>query len=378
MIVNNNNNYQFNSINLINKMNNVDFDKLFEISNNCKLITVKENVSIKDGYNICCKTEMLPIIDGLQCLLCKKIKFLENEHDEKGTNQNCIINFSNSNYFHFGTIETSYEDKVNKIYDKMCHILNHTEYHINRSILRESAKLVKIIIDGTKKVKKDNRASLFGAAVYYTSKHMNEIYDKIEISKAFKLNKRGIASGDKILKKLWIYNKLQINIDKDPIPLYVQKYCNLLKCDKYTNDTINIVNLLIKLNISQKAQIKSICAGATYYYIYLQNFIIDNQSNLDSNEVNDKILVTKSDFEIICNVGKTTFMDIYKDILYFQYLLPEDYQIDKYIKNLNQNNSDYINNSMKILINDYNKFMKKIIFHYNKKYNKKLSTSIKI
>lgn len=74
-------------------------------------------------------------------------------------------------------------------------------------------------------IKQENKKSLMAACIYYCALQMGNYYDKTELAESFKLEVRGIASGEKRIRGLTIEGKLSINLDADVLEPMSRSFC---------------------------------------------------------------------------------------------------------------------------------------------------------
>ena len=128
-----------------------------------------------------------------------------------------------------------------------------------------------------------NKKSLIAASIYYASKKTNYPLTTIEIANLFEITQKDLTKGEKIFDNLLpdSLKKNTIYICKNEIILYVNKYCNLLKINKFyknkiqdvANNLMNIEQILIKGNSSLQA------IASIYLVIIHYNLDIDKKKN---------------------------------------------------------------------------------------------------
>ena len=169
-----------------------------------------------------------------------------------------------------------------------------------------------------------NKKSLIAASIYYASKKTNYPLTTIEIANLFEITQKDLTKGEKIFDNLLpdSLKKNTIYICKNEIILYVNKYCNLLKIDKFHKDKIqdvainliNIEQILIKGNSSLQA------IASIYLVIVHYNLDIDKKKIKDTIEIYSDTILNK----------------IYKSILPYEKLLCNNEYTKEWIETNNK------------------------------------------
>lgn len=277
-----------------------------------KNIRFNNNI-INNNYDICdkCNTRMTinNNINELKCPNCCLVitNYDETSNDDNGVkNKTCVVSFGHCLWFGY----SSEKHKSDKLFKEFIQLLSGTNYHIQRDIIQNAVYMFLEVENQTKSSKVDNRKSLFGACIYYTTLNMNKtIWEKREIARALNLRKEGLSIGCKRIINLYLRDKISIKINHDTISLYTNKYIELFGFDKkYKDYIITLVNRLNEKHIAFKSLNKSKVVGSLYW--------LSTELNMD---------ISQDEFSYSCFITKPTFNKVSKAIVKYKEIIGNEY-----------------------------------------------------
>lgn len=256
----------------------------------------EENISL-------CKTCNIPmkINANNSQKICPECSYVEEGYVSNGEgtkSRQCIVNTKTTCLF--SSRASPDQARFAQTYKHFQHLVDQNPtYRIQRDLIEQATHLFLQVetTEGIKRSKVDNRSSVFGACIYYKALEHPDgiIWDRREIARALGLPKDGISAGEKKLIKLYCEDKIEIKLNVDTLPRYINRYIELFAIDpKYRNFLQTLGKRIADTHVAFNSFNKSKAVGIIYWFGQKTGMSINAKT------VKELCFITKPTFDKVC------------------------------------------------------------------------------